>query len=113
MWRCLSAFWVFMASLTVGSPYAGSEAETGNQRYWTDGIYRYQLIEPLAGYFVPRTVYGYDVRLEDVLAAARPMTSRELSRYVHGGPRDELHVTRHFPLFLFQSHTLNLFMWKS
>jgi hypothetical protein len=108
--RChfLAAWVVVLAALVPGT---SSRADDPAEKTWGDGICIYDLSPPLDAYFVPPAVFenGYDVPPKRVLAASRRMTPAELDGFVRGGKQ---RVTREYPLFVFNNHRVNVFLWK-
>lgn len=106
----LSSVCALALALSAASSAHAAESE---QKTWSDGIYTYDNSPPLEGYFVPRSVFKYDlphdVPLEKILAKSRQMTPAELRNYQGGG---EQQVTVDYPLFVFKNHSLNVFLWK-
>jgi hypothetical protein len=78
---------------------------------WSDGLYTYPMVPPLAGYLVPKTVFekGYQVPLKDLLAVSRPMTNEDLQRYTTAG---SIKAVDGYPLFVFENQKVNVFLWK-
>jgi hypothetical protein len=95
-------------ALALSAASTGRTAES-EQKTWSDGIYTYDNSPPLAGYFVPRTLFNYEVPLEKVLTNSQPMTPAELGGYQKG---DEPQPTGDYPLFVFKNHGMNVFLWQ-